>query len=260
MRQSNQYIPRKAPPLHTTPATLIHGEALAEIAKLPTASVDALITDPPYSSGGLMRGDRQAPAAIKYVRSGAALAGAGNFTGDNRDQRAFTYWETLWLSEALRVVKPGGVAVVFTDWRQLPATTDALQAAGRVWRGIIPWVKTSGRPQRGGFRNQAEYAVWGSNGPLPKDSETYQGGWVHAPIARGAEKQHITAKPLEVMAHLVEACPEGGLILDPFAGSSSTGVAALAARRRFLGIELNRENVEISRRRLGLMTDDDLLS
>jgi site-specific DNA-methyltransferase (adenine-specific) len=58
--------------------------------------------------------------------------------------------------------------VVFTDWRQPPTTTDAVQAGGCVWRGIGVWDKTFGcRPARGRFAAQAEYFVWGSKGAMP---------------------------------------------------------------------------------------------
>ena len=114
------------------------GEALAMLQTLPDASVDALITDPPYSSGGAFRGDRMGSTTTKYVDNRDTLHRA-DFAGDNRDQRAYGYWCGLWLSECLRIVRPGGIACLFTDWRQLPTTTDALQAGGWVWRGIAAW-------------------------------------------------------------------------------------------------------------------------
>jgi site-specific DNA-methyltransferase (adenine-specific) len=90
-------------------ATLWRADALALLPTLAEASVDALITDPPYSSGGMVRGDRMNDVHTKYVnndsRSGQALA---DFAGDNRDQRGYGYWCALWLGEALRVVRPGG--------------------------------------------------------------------------------------------------------------------------------------------------------
>lgn len=144
--------------------TLHHGEALAVLAEIPTASVDAVITDPPYSSGGQVRGDRMGSARSKYVSTSAQHT-LETFGGDNRDQRSYQYWCALWLAECLRVTKPGGVLAMFTDWRQLPATTDAVQAGGWVWRGIIPWVKPDARPQKGRFSASAEYVVWATNGP-----------------------------------------------------------------------------------------------
>lgn len=94
--------------------TLHHGEALGMLRKLPEASVDVVLTDPPYSSGGAFRGDRTATAVSKYVRSEYAPL-RNDFAGDNRDQRGYLAWASLWLSECLRVAKPGAIAFVFSD-------------------------------------------------------------------------------------------------------------------------------------------------
>lgn len=109
--------------------TIYKGNALAILMQLPSESVDCVITDPPYSSGGAFRGDRMGSTSTKYVQSGQVLQ-HGDFAGDNRDQRAYLQWCALWLAECLRITKPGGVCALFTDWRQLPITTDALQAGG----------------------------------------------------------------------------------------------------------------------------------
>ena len=217
--------------------TVYQGEALAVLADLPSGSVDALITDPPYSSGGMVRADRAGATVSKYVSSmNTKRDDLVDFSGDNRDQRAYGYWCALWLAEAMRVVKPGGVAMLFTDWRQLPATTDALQAGGWVWRGLVPWYKPVARPQAGRFTNQCEYVVWGSHGPMTTDySAPVLPGFYQASSPR--ERQHITQKPLEVMRAMVRIAPPGGVVLDPFAGSGTTGVAALLEGREFIGAE-----------------------
>lgn len=218
---------------------IIHGDALRVLHDMPDASVDAVITDPPYSSGGMVRGDRTQDTHTKYVqtdsKSGAALA---EFTGDNRDQRAYGYWSALWLSEALRITKPGGALVVFTDWRQLPTTTDAVQAGGWVWRGIVPWYKPNGRRTQGRFANNCEYVVWGTAGA--RDVDAIPGaldGFFQANSPR--DREHITQKPLEIMRRLVQICPRGGCVVDPFAGSGTTGVAAVIEGREFIGIEMS---------------------
>lgn len=88
-------------------ATLYAGDALAVLASLPEASVDAVITDPPYSSGGMVRGDRMAGTHYKYLSSDSAARDAlAEFSGDNRDQRSYGYWCALWLAECLRVTRP----------------------------------------------------------------------------------------------------------------------------------------------------------
>lgn len=230
--------------------TLYRGDCLATLIDLPDASVDALVTDPPYSSGGMVRGDRMQATSNKYLRSGSGnVTKLAEFSGDTRDQRAYAYWCTLWLAETLRVVKPGGVAILFTDWRQLPSTTDALQSGGWVWRGIVPWRKPNARPQAGRFSASCEYVVWGSNGAMPVDySDPCFPGFYEADSPKNRE--HITQKPLEVMRSLVRICPPGGTILDPFMGSGTTGVAAAIEGRRFIGVENTRAHLETAERRI----------
>ncbi len=227
------------------------GESYAWLLDQPNDSVDALITDPPYSSGGFVRGDRTAGTRTKYVRSDATHELA-EFDGDNRDQRAFLAWCGLWLAEAVRVVRPGAPVGVFTDWRQLPITTDALQAGGFVWRGIAVWSKGgASRPQMGRFRSDAEFLVWGSRGPMREGEDVgcLSGTWTSSPVTSSA-RVHMTEKPVEVMEQAVAIAPPGGLVLDLFAGSGSTGVACLRKGRRFLGVERAEGNFRIACDRL----------
>lgn len=137
------------------PGAVIHGDCLNILKQMQPESVDAIITDPPYSSGGLFRGDRQPSTREKYTstsgKRGATQSGYAqhSFTGDNLDQRAWTLWAAEWLALAYDVTKPGGIAAVFVDWRQLCALCDAIQWSGWVWRGILVWDKENARPQPG---------------------------------------------------------------------------------------------------------------
>lgn len=232
------------------PTTLHHGDAFTILRNLDTATVHAVVADPPYNSGGTTTTTRtSATTRSKYVSSDSGNQSLPDFPGDNRDQRSFTAWCTLWLTECLRVTRPGGSALVFTDWRQLPATSDALQAAGWLWRGVIPWYKTLARPQRGRFTNQCEYVLWGSNGPLDAaDHPVYLPGFYQANAPR--KRQHITQKPLEVLRAMVRIAPPGGVVLDPFTGSGTTGVAAVLEGRDFVGIELSDTYYELASKRI----------
>ena len=217
--------------------TMLLGDAIGALASLPDASFDAVITDAPYSSGGQFRSDRALPPSEKYV--GSRGKERVDFSGDSRDQRGFVFWCTLWLREALRVTKPGGAICCFTDWRQLPATTDAVQAGGWVWRGIVPWDKTEGcRPHKGRFSAQCEYVVWGTKGP--RDDADFNVGVIPG-IVRAfpnpRDKYHIAGKPTPVMMHMARIAPVGGTILDLFSGSGSTGAGALRMGRRFVGVD-----------------------
>lgn len=228
--------------------TIYHGDSLRILAELPAGSADCLITDPPYSSGGAFRGDRMASTTTKYVQTGQ-LEKSPDFSGDNRDQRAYLAWCQLWLSESMRVLKQGAPACLFTDWRQLPVTTDALQCGGFVWRGIAAWDKTeAARPVRGRFRNQCEYLVWGSSGPMREDGPCLPGVW-RVSVA-SSEKYHIAGKPEGLMAQVVVICPDGGTILDPFCGSGTTLRAALDNGRKAIGIEIEERWCEVAAKRL----------
>lgn len=227
------------------------GEAFDWLLQRADDSVDALLCDPPYSSGGFVRGDRTASTRTKYVQTSASHA-LVDFDGDNRDQRGFLAWCTLWLSEGVRVVRAGGPVGVFSDWRQLPLMTDALQAGGFVWRGVWVWTKeNASRPQMGRFRSDAEFLVWGSRGPMRdgEDVGCLPGSCATPPVAHG-ERVHQTQKPVEVMERVVRIAPPSGVVLDPFAGSGSTGVACLRLGRQFVGVERSPINFEIACERL----------
>lgn len=231
-------------------AALYQGEALAVLADLEAMTVDAVITDPPYSSGGMTRGDRSGGTVSKYVTTqNTRRDELVDFGGDNRDQRAYEYWCALWLSECHRVTRSGGVCLMFTDWRQLPATTDALQSGGWVWRGVVPWYKPAARPQAGRFASQCEYVVWGSKGGMTTDyAAPCLPGFYQASSPR--EREHITQKPLDVMRQLARIAPEGGTIIDPFMGSGTTGAAAILERRRFIGVEQIEHYAKVAERRI----------
>jgi len=238
--------------LHASPqSTLYMGDALSTLRELPAQSIDAVIADPPYSSGGTTTADRTSrKARDKYVSSSAAHTLA-DFEGDQRDQRSYTYWCTLWLTEALRLTKPRGLCLVFTDWRQLPVTSDALQVAGWVWRGLVVWHKPGARPHKGRFANAAEYLVWGSKGHLGAQPEAPCLPGVYSIASpRGEERVHITQKPLLLLRQLIEITAPSATVLDPFMGSGTTGVAAVLEGRRFIGIEKSEAIAESARNRI----------
>lgn len=237
-----------------TEITLLCGDCLELMKRVPDGSVDMVLTDPPYSSGGLFAGDRKINTRTKYTAS--AYNGAArfhDFSGDNMDQRSFTEFMRMVLSKARQKCRPGAIAAVFVDWRNLPALTDALQAAGWIWRGIVVWDKGTSRNQPGRFRNDCEYIAWGSNGRLPVDwTPGFKAlpGCYHIPGVNTKQKHHQTEKPVELLEKLLAICPAGGMILDPFMGSGSTGAACANTGRSFTGIELDPGYFETAQRRV----------
>lgn len=238
--------------IHADERTAIfRGETLNVLHQFPDAVVDAVITDPPYSSGGMFRGDRTGDAAQKYVGwNGSDKNQYGTFGGDSRDQRGYFAWCSLWLSECWRIAKPTAQMFVFTDWRQLPITTDAVQAGGWTWRGVVVWDKGVGRPMKGRFRNHLEYIVWASHGAMPEADDVYPSTLLQVATVPSDKRRHPTEKPVALIRELLSVCPEGGIVLDPFMGSGTTLEAAKYAGRLAVGIEIDSRYCEAGSRRL----------
>jgi site-specific DNA-methyltransferase (adenine-specific) len=239
---------------------LYHADALDVLPAIAAASIDALVTDPPYCSGGTSLAERTRDPVQKYCFN-ANDRGRPSFSGDARDQRSFAFWATTWLRLSRRAVRPDGYAMVFSDWRQLPTVTDALQAAGFIWRGVIAWDKgrASRAPHKGYFRHQCEYVVWGTNGGCRPAAGGPFDGCIQQHVNR-ADKHHLTGKPTAVMKHLISCVPVGGSVLDLFAGSCTTGVACALSGRAFIGCELSEAYCEIGARRLEAALRGELLS
>lgn len=231
---------------------IICGDSLEVLKQIPDNTVDAVITDPPYSSGGRSIADRALPPSMKYEQS-SNKTHRPDFIGDSKDVRSWLHWCILWINECHRVLKPGGYFMMFSDWRQLPTAADALQMGEIAWRGIVSWDKGGGSraPHRGYFRHQCEYIVWGTKekckkavhgGPFP--------GCYKFPVKQ-SDKFHLTGKPTPLMEELVKIVPPGAIILDPFAGSGTTLVAAKMNDRKYIGIEKMPVYYDIAKQRLG---------
>lgn len=235
-------------------------DCLEGLEKVPDNSIDLILTDPPYSSGGAFAGDRRSRTAVKYT--GTDYDGAAklpDFSGDNMDQRAFTEFCRQIFAKCRQKTKPEGVIACFIDWRNLPALTDAIQAAGWTWRGIAVWNKPNGRPQKGRFRSEFEYIVWGSNGPMPFDRGVgCLPGYYRYSNVQSKDRVHQTEKPLQLITDLLEIVPEGSTVCDPFMGSGTTAVACLKTGRNYIGFELSPEYHAIAQQRIADTLDEML--
>lgn len=239
-------------------------DCLEGLSTLPDGSLDLILTDPPYSSGGAFSGDRKSRTSTKYTRT--EYNGASrfdDFSGDNMDQRGFMEFTRQVFAKAREKTKPEGVVVAFIDWRNLPAMCDALQAAGWVWRGIAAWHKSNARPMMGRYRNEFEFIVWGSNGPMPfeRGVGVLPGYYKYPPVA-SKDRLHQTEKPLQLIEDLLEIVPEGAIVCDPFMGSGTTAAACINKSRHFIGFEINEQYYEtavtrIAEKLAGRKTEED---
>ena len=212
-------------------------------------SVDAIITDPPYSSGGTHKSSRtKSNSANKYCAKDRYV----DFSGDSKDQRSHANWLTEIYSQCFKVLKETGYLLTFTDWRQLPLSTDIFYFANYIWRGVISWDKGASTrlPNTAYFRHQCEYVVWGTKGACKSSDyrrKSYDGSFKS--IMKANDKEHPTQKPVELMKHLIDSVPEGSTVLDPFMGSGTTLIAGLESNRKVIGIEYSKYycNVAVER-------------
>ena len=201
------------------------GDSLSLMECMDNDCYHAVVTDPPYASGGLTTAERKASPARKYLSSSRYLS----FDNDTRDQSTHFLWSVMWMQEAIRITRHGGWLMVFSDWRQLPLTSDALQVAGWTWRAVVTWDKTEAcRPHQGMFRNQSEFILIATRGSIGKEQDrprVFPAG-VFRHYLKPSDKMHLTGKPVPLMRHLMTVLPPGSRVLDPFMGSGTTLVAA----------------------------------
>lgn len=209
---------------------LIHGDSLTVLRQMEPESVDAIITDPPYG--------------INYVSpTGARI---------QNDTAPFIWF----LYDAFRVLKPGssgrGTLVCFTRWDVQQAFIDAIRLAGFIVKSEVIWDKIQHgmgdlKSQFAPSHENIIFAVKGKfsfPGHRPKDLITHR-------KLPGSQMIHPTEKPVPLLADLITAVTKpGDLILDPFAGSGSTLVAAKKTGRRFTGIELDDVHYAKAQRRI----------
>lgn len=213
---------------------------------------DAVITDPPYASGGATASQRRETTADKYT-STKSKCPYPDFAGDQMDARSWTRMMAEVFEAARAHCADGAVLAAFCDWRQMPALSDAIQWAGWTWRGTVVWDKLSSRPQKGRYRQQAEFVLWASNGKLPMDRPVpvLPGVYAQANVS-GSSRMHQTQKPLLLMQKICRICVPGGRILDPFCGSGSTIEAARLEGYDAVGVEVLTQIAQTAAERLGV--------
>ncbi len=212
--------------------TIYHGDCREW---MPEAN--AIVTDPPYSSGG-------------FQEAGRVVGSIGKMGQASKDDRIG--YDTLstrgymnLMRDVLRQCRAADEIAVFTDWRMWVNTTDALEYAGWMLRAMIVWSKGNngiGRP----WRNQHELIAYGMRRPADKDRIAKHGNVIDC--ARSGNANHPTEKPVELLRKVIDNM-EGPTVLDPFMGSGTTLVAAKSLGRRAIGIEIEERYCEIAAQR-----------
>ncbi|HOD36289.1 MAG TPA: site-specific DNA-methyltransferase [Syntrophales bacterium] len=172
-----------------------------------------------------------------------------------------------WLKACRRVLKPNGTIWVSGTTHVIYSIGFALQRLGYRILNDIVWYKPNAPPNLSCryFTHSTEIVLWAAKSekskhhfdyPLMKEmnrGKQMRNLWEIRPPAASEKHfgKHITQKPLELLKRVILASTEkGNLVLDPFCGSSSTGVACVLTGRRYVGIDLEENYLELSRKRL----------
>jgi site-specific DNA-methyltransferase (adenine-specific) len=203
-------------------ASVIQGDCVQVLSELPTASVDMVLTDPPYIA--------------KYVsRDGQKI------TNDDRAD-----WLQPAFQEIFRVLKRDAFCISFYGWHQVDKFMQAWRIAGFRPVGHLVFQKSySSKEVFLSYRHEMAYLLAKGSPRLPEQPISDVLQWKYS-----GNKFHPTQKPVSNLMSLIRAFSKpGSLILDPFCGSGSTLVAAAILGRRFMGIELSSDYCETARRR-----------
>lgn len=218
------------------PVRAILADAIQGMAMLPEASVDLVLTDPPYSSGATREAGRT--AVSKAMTRGARDAGRW-FGSDSLSTGGLQHLLRTAAIEWQRLLKPGGHVLCFADWRMAEAMAVAIESADLRRCGVLVWDKTS-IGMGCWFRNQHEFILHFSKGKGTEPQNRSTPNVLQAkPVRNGL---HPTEKPGELLKLLiVTLCSPGGTVLDIFAGSLSTAAATIGAGRQAIAIERDAE-------------------
>jgi len=261
---SLQHISTQKPYYEKPRFNLYHANCLDILATLPENSTDMVFADPPYnlSNNGF---------SLHAGKRVSVNKGTWDKSRGFKDDYDFHY---KWLATCKRVLKPEGTLWVSGTYHSIYQCGYALQALGYHILNDISWFKPNGSPNLSCrfFTASHETVIWArkdknakhtfnyhlmKNGDWPEDSIKKPGlqmrsVWAIYPPKK-PEKifgKHPTQKPLELLKRIVLAStkPEA-IVLDPFTGSSTTGIAAYSLGRKFIGIDTDQKFLDLSIRR-----------
>ncbi|MFC7537575.1 site-specific DNA-methyltransferase [Sphingomonas sp. GCM10030256] len=248
-----------APPLDS----ILTGDCIEEMAKLPAKSVDMIFADPPYNlqlGGDLFRPEGgRVDAVDDHWDKFDSLAVYDDFT-------------RAWLAQARRILKDDGTIWVIGSYHNIYRVGSLLQDADFWILNDIVWRKANPMPNFRGtrFTNAHETLIWCAKDEKARYTFNYRAmkalnddlqmrsDWV-LPICGGAErlkgddghKAHPTQKPESLLYRILLACTKpGDVVLDPFFGTGTTGAVAKRLGRKWIGIEREEAYVKVALERI----------
>lgn len=219
-----------------------NNDCILGMQELQNETVDALITDPPYN-----------------------IARDNNFNTMGRVGIDFGGWDkgfnlVSWIPIAIDKVKKGGNVVIFTDWKSTTPIIEELEKNECEVKDMIRVEKSNPMPRNRDRRFITDYeiAIWavkkGAKWVFNRQLETYERPLIKTkvtPKSEKVDKGHPTQKNVETMEWLIERLTnERDVVLDPFMGSGTTGVACNNLNRLFIGYELDENYYSMAKTRM----------
>ena len=247
---------------------LYHGDCLDFLNKLPDESVDMIFADPPYnlSNGGFS------------VHAGKRVSVNKGKWDKSRGIKGDFEFHSGWIEACRRVLRPNGTIWISGTYHSIYQCGFALQTHGYHILNDISWYKPNAPPHLACrmFAASHETLLWArkdkkakhyfdykkmKEGEHPEDKMKNPGKqmrsvWSIATPPKGEKEhgKHPTQKPLSLLERIVVASTKrGALILDPFTGSSTTGIATLKHGRNFIGFDTEKEYLTLSKKRITTM-------
>jgi modification methylase len=251
--------------------TILKGDCVAALEKLPEKSVDVIFADPPYNLQ--LDGDLHRPDQSKVDAVDDAWDQFDSF-------EAYDAFTRAWLLAARRVLKPNGTIWVIGSYHNIFRVGAKLQDLGFWILNDVIWRKTNPMPNFRGrrFQNAHETMIWASRDQSGKgytfnydalkasnDDLQMRTDWLF-PICTGSErlkdasgdKVHPTQKPEALLARVMMASSKpGDVILDPFFGSGTTGAVAKRLGRHFVGVEREQSYIDAATARIDAVVPFD---
>ncbi|TWT16473.1 site-specific DNA-methyltransferase [Streptococcus sp. sy010] len=213
--------------------------------------VDHIITDPPYN--------------ISKKNNFKSMKSA------NRQGVDFGEWDKnfdlySWIANYGKLIRKGGSFIIFTSYRYISYIVDELEKSGFIVKDILKWIKTNPMPRNVNRRyvQDTEFAIWavkpGEKWIFNKKKEvSYLRAEFKTSVVAGRERtKHPTQKSLSLMENIITIhTNKVDIILDPFMGSGTTGVAAIKHSRRFIGVEIDKIYYKLAKERLNEQNNID---
>lgn len=216
---------------------LYNEDCLEFLSKVEDKMVDLVLIDPPYE--------------ISRDTNFASGNESGKDTDRFRVSMNFGDWDNNFIGlnvvikECYRVLKNSGTLICFYDLWKITILKEYFEQAKFKQLRFIEWLKTNPVPlnsKTNYLTNAREIAVIGVKGGKPTFNSEYDTGIYRYPICHDKGRFHPTQKPVKLLEDIImKHSNEGELVLDCFAGSGSTAIAAKNTNRRFIGCELNKE-------------------